>query len=39
MALKDTVLSRPAMSSAVTITCALGLLYFGRPVLEPLCWH
>ena len=36
MALKNTVLSRPAMSSAVTITCALGLLYFGRPVLEPL---
>lgn len=36
MALKDTVLSRPAMSSAVTIVCALGLLYFGRPVLEPL---
>ncbi|OBV37992.1 AI-2E family transporter [Janthinobacterium psychrotolerans] len=36
MALKNSVLSRPAMSSAVTITCALGLLYFGRPVLEPL---
>lgn len=36
MALKNSLLSRPALSSAVTLTCALGLLYFGRPVLEPL---
>lgn len=36
MALKDTLLARPSLTSAVTLTCALGLLYFGRPVLEPL---
>lgn len=36
MALKDSLLARPSLTSAVTLTCALGLLYFGRPVLEPL---